>query len=295
MDATATIPAGEGPVRWVSPAWLADHLGDELLIIDSQPDIHEYVSAHIPGAVYLNDHLFRVHDRRSPSAWINREAAAWLLRPVGLDPDVPVVVYTGSPRITRCQTHVGDGLEQPMVAYSLLRFGHGDIRILDGGLDAWSAEGLPTTREYSAARESEFEPRVRNHLFLDYDEFVAIKDLPGTVVLDARPPDKYQGQGPWLKPGHVPGAVNLPWKALMTGENTRKLRPLPEIRALADAAGATPEKTVVCMCGTGREATNEFLIFHYLLGYPRVRLFEGSFTEWISHPENTTVTGPDPR
>jgi thiosulfate/3-mercaptopyruvate sulfurtransferase len=52
---------------------------------------------------------------------------------------------------------------------------------------------------------------------------------------------------------------------------------------------------VVCSCGTGREATNEFLIFRYLLGYPRVRLYEGSFTDWISRPGNPTVTGPDPR
>ncbi len=81
----------------------------------------------------------------------------------------------------------------------------------------------------------------------------------------------------------------------MTGENTRKLRPIPEIRAMAEAVGATPDKLVICSCGTGREATNEFLIFRHLLGYPRVRLYEGSFTEWISHPANPTVTGPNPR
>ena len=115
------------------------------------------------------------------------------------------------------------------------------------------------------------------------------------VVLDARPPATYQGQGPWPKPGHIPGAVNLPWKGLMSEGNTRQLRPLSEIRAAAEAVGATPDRTIVCSCGTGREATNEFLIFRYLLGYPRVRLFEGSFSEWISHPENPTVTGPDPR
>jgi thiosulfate/3-mercaptopyruvate sulfurtransferase len=295
MDATAPISAGEGPVRWVSPAWLADHHEDELLILDCQPNIHEYVSGHLPGAIYLNDHLFRNHEGISPTAWINREAAAWVLRPIGLDADVPVVVYTGSGAITRCETHIGDGLEQTMVAYSLLRYGHGDIRILDGGLDAWRADGYPVTREYSRARESEFEPRVRNPLFVDYDEFVGLKDLPDTVVLDNRPPDKYQGQGPWLKPGHIPGAVSLPWKTLMTPENTRKLRPISEIRAAAQAVGATPDRMVISSCGTGREATNAFLTFRYLLGYPRVRLYEGSFTDWISHPENTTVTGPNPR
>jgi thiosulfate/3-mercaptopyruvate sulfurtransferase len=295
MDATASAPAGTAPVTWVSPAWLADHLDDELLILDCQPDIHEYVSGHLPGAVYLNDHLFRAHIGISPTSWVDREQAAWLLRQAGVRADVPVVVYTGSPTITRCEIHVGDGLEQTMVAYSLLRYGHGDIRIVDGGLDAWKAEGLPVTREYSRARESDFEPHVRNSIFVDYEEFVDLKDLPDTIVLDNRPADKYGGQGPWLRPGHIPGAVSLPWKSLMTAENPRKLRPVPEVRALVAAVGATPDRMVVCSCGTGREATNEFLIFRYLLGYPRVRLYEGSFTDWISRPGNPTVTGPDPR
>ena len=295
MDATVSTIPGEGPVRWVSPAWLADHLDDRLLIIDCQPDVHEYVSGHVPGAVYLNDHLFRTHLGTLPTSWIDREPAAWLLRQIGLEADVPVVVYTGSPTITACRAHVGDGLEQPMVAYSLLRYGHGDVRILDGGLDAWRREGLPVTREYTAARASVYGPHVRDALFVDYDEFVELMGRPDTVVLDARPPDKYSGQGPWLKPGHIPGAVSLPWKALMGAENSRKLRPHGEIRAAAEAAGATPDRTVVCSCGTGREATNEFLIFRYLLGYPKVRLYEGSFTDWVSRPGNPTVTGPDPR
>ena len=295
MDAHESTLAGTAPVRWVSPAWLADHLDDELLILDCQPDVHEYVSGHLPGAIYVNDHLFRAHIGSSPTSWIDREQAAWLLCQAGVEADVPVVVYTGSPTITACRTHIGDGLEQTMVAYSLLRYGHGDIRIVDGGLDAWKAEGHPVTREYSRARESDFEPRVRNSLFVDYDEFVGLKDLPDTVVLDNRPADKYGGQGPWRLPGHIPGAVSLPWRSIMTAENTRKLRPVDEIQSLAGAVGATPDRMVVCSCGTGREATLEFLVLRSLLGYPRVKLYEGSFTDWISRPGNPTVTGPDPR
>ncbi len=295
MDANAPTPVGEGPVRWVSPSWLADHLNDGLMIIDCQPNIHEYINGHIPGAIYLNENVWRAHEGTCPARWINREAAMWILRQIGLQADVPVVVYTGSGTLTGCTSYIGDGLEQTMVAYSLVRFGHGDVRILDGGLDAWKQEGRPTTYEYGMARESEYEPRVRNNLFLDYDEFVDLKDRKDVVVLDARPAATYQGQGPWPKPGHIPGAVSLPWKGLMSEGNTRKLRPLPEIRASAEAVGATREKTIVCSCGTGREATNEFLIFHYLLGYPKVRLFEGSFTEWLGRPANATVTGPNPR
>lgn len=285
----------EGVVSWVTPAWLADHNLEELLILDCQPNIHEYISGHVPRAVYLNENVWRAHEGACPGRWINREAAMWLLRQIGVDADVPIVVYTGSGALTGCASYIGDGLEQTMVAYSLVRFGHRDVRILDGGLDAWRQAGHPVTSEYGQARGSDFEARVRTNLYFSYDEFVEHKDLDDVVVLDARPAPVYQGKGPWPKPGHVPGAVNLPWKGLMTDGNTRQLRPLSEIRAAADAVGATPDRMIICSCGTGREATNEFLIFRYLLGYPRVRLYEGSFTEWISVPENPTVTGPDPR
>ncbi|MEN6341422.1 MAG: sulfurtransferase [Methanospirillum sp.] len=295
MDATVQIPDGEGSIRWVSPAWLGDHHLDELLILDCQPNIHEYINGHIPGAVYLNENIFRVHEGTCPGRWINRDAATWLLRQVGVKADVPVVVYTGSGTLSGCASYIGDGLEQTMVAYSLVRFGHSDVRILDGGLDAWRQEGYSVTNAYGTATESEYEPRVRTNLFVDYDEFLGLKDRDDVVVLDARPAATYQGQGPWPKPGHIPGAVNLPWKGLMTEGNTRRLRHVDEIRSAAEAVGATPDKTIVCTCGTGREATNEFLAFRYLLGYPKVRLYEGSFTEWLNYPANATVTGPNPR
>ena len=290
----STSPHG-GSVSWVTPSWLADHHGDELLLLDCQPNIHEYVQGHIPGAIYLNENVFRAHEGTCPTRWVNRDAAMGLFRQFGLDADVPVVVYTGSCSLTGCTTYIGDGLEQTMVAYSLLRYGHGDVRILDGGLDAWKAEGHPLSREYGKAEESGFTPRVRNDLFLDLDEFVRLKDREDVILLDARPPATYQGQGPWPKPGHIPGAVNLPWKGLMSAENTRRLRPEAEIRQAVEAVGATPDRTVICSCGTGREATNEYLIFRHLLGYPDVRLYEGSFTEWTADPANPTVTGPNPR
>jgi thiosulfate/3-mercaptopyruvate sulfurtransferase len=78
-------------------------------------------------------------------------------------------------------------------------------------------------------------------------------------------------------------------------ENKRELKPDDELVRLIEAAGVTKDKTVITTCGTGREQTNEFLIFRYYLGYPKVRGYEGSFTEWISHPENPTVTGSSPR
>ena len=75
----------ESVVSWVTPAWLADHLLEELLILDCQPSIHEYIGGHIPRAVYLNENVWRAHEGTCPGRWINREAATWVLRQIGVD------------------------------------------------------------------------------------------------------------------------------------------------------------------------------------------------------------------
>jgi thiosulfate/3-mercaptopyruvate sulfurtransferase len=81
----------------------------------------------------------------------------------------------------------------------------------------------------------------------------------------------------------------------MLPDNKYGLRPESEIRAMAAGKDITPDKTVICSCGTGREATNEFILFKWFLGFPNVVLYEGAFTEWTAHPENPIVTGKDPR
>ncbi|MGC9308269.1 MAG: aldehyde dehydrogenase family protein [Thermoplasmatota archaeon] len=116
----------------------------------------------------------------------------------------------------------------------------------------------------------------------------------GEMLLDARPPNMYEGQAPWRKPGHIPGAVNLPWKSLMQEGNPMLLKTDDDIATVLDEKGISKDMTIICSCGTGREATNEFLLFKWYLGYPNVHIYEGSFTEWTSHPENPTVTGPNP-
>jgi thiosulfate/3-mercaptopyruvate sulfurtransferase len=81
----------------------------------------------------------------------------------------------------------------------------------------------------------------------------------------------------------------------MDDKNKRLLKPDEEIMAILNASGVKPDKTIICTCGTGREATNEFIFFKWYLNYPNVKIYEGSFTEWTAHPENPTVTGKNPR
>lgn len=286
-------PPGEGRVRWVSPGWLMDHLG-EVMVLDVQPNVHDYIMGHIPGAIYLNEGLFRSSQNSLPAVYVSQDAIRPILSSCGLEPDRAVVVYSGAGRYSRCTAGIGDGLEQTMAAYSLVRFGHNRVYILDGGIEGWRVAGGGLTKEIPRWGRSGFDPQLRSEYFVEYDEFVRMKDRDDVVVLDARPHDSYRDGGLWIKRGHIPGALNLPWRSLMAEENPRLMRSREELLRITgwiDPHG----KTIIVYCGTGREATCEFLILKFYLGYERVRIYEGSFTEWASHPENPTVMGESPR
>jgi thiosulfate/3-mercaptopyruvate sulfurtransferase len=285
-------PYGTGTVRWISTDWLYENIEKrEMKILDVQPNVHDYIEEHIPGAEYLTEGLLRTSTGGVPARYVPLESIQPILRHVGAKPNVPIVVYTG----TGAAKGWGDGLEQTMMAYSLARFGHDSIYVLDGGFDKWKDEGKPLTKEFPKTDVSDFTVSLQTDFYIEYETFKSIKDREDVIVLDARPPAAYEGQAFWIKPGHIPGAINLPWASLMDDKNKRLLKPDDEIAAIIKTHGVTPEKTVICTCGTGREATNEFILFKWYLNYPKVKIYEGSFTEWTSYPENPTVTGKSPR
>lgn len=284
-------PYGKGRVKWVSTDWLEENLDEELMILDSQPNVHDYIKEHIPGAVYFNEGLLRVPLQGLPAQYVDIEVIENNLQRIGLKANIPVVVYTGTGPFKGW----GDGLEQTMMAYTLARFGHENVYILDGGIDKWKEEEKELVQEFPQIERSSFKADVQESFFLEYNEFKEIKDNENVILLDARPAGVYEGQGPWMKAGHIPGAVNLPWKKLMSPENTRLLKPEEEIKEILKEHGVSSEKKIICSCGTGREATNEFVLLRWYLGYPDVKIYEGSFTEWSSYAENPTVTGKRPR
>lgn len=288
-------PSGEGKVKWVSTDWLEEHLEDKnLMILDTQPNIHDYIQEHIPGAVYMNEGLLRVSLKGKPGYYVPPEAIGLIFSRLGLKPDLPVVVYTGTGPFKGW----GDGLEQTMVAYSLVRFGHDNVYVLDGGIDKWKEEGRQITKVFPKGEESRFPAVIRSDYFIEYERFKVERDRQDVIVLDNRPAHVYEGvvEGSqlWIKTGHIPGAVSLPWPALMTDNNRKLLKSEGEIRSILKNRGVTPDKTIIVTCGTGREATNQFILYKWYLGYPKVKIYEGGFTEWTSFPENLTVTGKNP-
>ncbi|HCF56716.1 MAG TPA: sulfurtransferase [Myxococcales bacterium] len=287
-----TRPRGEGEVKWVSTDWLQTHLSDkDLSLVDCQPDVHDYIQEHLPGAVYLNPNTFNAPHHGIPSLFVSDKVATELLHRAGLKLDRPVAVYTGQ----GAAKGWGDGLEQAMVAYALARFGHQAVLLVDGGLEKWKSESRRLVQELPVYKHTRVKARERDDFSVNYDEFRRLKDLEERVVFDARMPALYEGKGPWPKPGHIPGAVSLPWRSLMADDNPRLLRPEAELREISYRHNLTQGKTILCTGGTAREATLLFLVLRFFLGFPKVRVYEGSFTEWCAYPENPTASGPNPR
>ncbi|MEF8847559.1 MAG: sulfurtransferase [Candidatus Thermoplasmatota archaeon] len=277
--------------KWISTEWLENNFSEEnLTIVDTQPDIHDYLTEHLPGAVYFNQKLLRIPYQGKPGRYVPESIVEKLFQRIGIKKDKPIIVYTAKGAFRGW----GDGLEQTMIAYTLARFGHDQIYVLDGGLDKWKQEKRPLTKEFPDIKESDFKTQIRDQYYLDMKEVKNMKDNDDVILLDARPESMYEGQAVWIKPGHIPGAINLPWKNLMDDKNPKKLKSEDEIKKIIEDKGITKDKTIICSCGTGREATNEFLLFKWHLQYPNVKIYEGSFTEWTSYPENPVVTGKHP-
>jgi thiosulfate/3-mercaptopyruvate sulfurtransferase len=287
---TDNEPFGKGKLKWVTTDWLEKNM-DDVFILDVQPNPHDYFMQHIPGAVYLSPNMERAPKEGMPAVYLESDQIAELFGRVGITNDTPVVVYTHRGDFKKW----GDGLEQPFMAYTLLRFGAEDVYLLDGGLEKWINEGKPLSQEFPKVKPKKFKPKDRTDMMIDTHEVMDIKDNEDVILLDARPPNLYRGDDtPWIKDGHIPGAVNLPWADLMNPDNKRHLKDVEEIKKLAEEAGATPDKLIICSCGTGREATNEYTIFKHLLGYEKVRLYEGSFTQWSADPNNPVAKGDEP-
>jgi thiosulfate/3-mercaptopyruvate sulfurtransferase len=290
METARSPEINDPPARWVSTEWLAEHQNDRnLMIIDCRPNVHDYFSCHIPGAVHVPEGLFRVHTGNIPVRWIPQDMAEALFGVLGIQRGREVVVYTGGSGIPTYSA--GDGFAAAFVAYSLSRYGHTRVCILDGGLGKWQQENRPVTPVSGWARRVAFTAHIREDYFIGYPELFSLKDQPGVVLIDTRPQSAYEGQASWSQPGHIPGAVNIPAQVLMDEKNTALIKSPEDLREIFASRGVTPDKTVICSCGTGRTATLVFLILKWYLSYPRVVMYEGGFTEWISYPENPVEVG----
>ncbi|HEX5672431.1 MAG TPA: sulfurtransferase [Acidimicrobiia bacterium] len=265
------------PEKLVSTEWLAQHLDDpQVVVVESDEDVLLYDTGHIPGAVKidwvadLNDPLVR--DYLDPEAFAN------LLSSKGIGPDSTVVFY-------------GDNFNW-WAAYALWvfsLFGHGDTRLLDGGRAKWIAEGRPVTTDVAPRPPTEYPvPDRDDRKIRAFMADVLAHTSGGRPLIDVRSPEEYRGERMHmpdypnegaLRGGHVPGAKNVPWKKAANDDNTFKSA--DELRALYEKeVGLSPSDDVIAYCRIGERSSHTWFVLTHLLGYEKVRNYDGSWTEY---------------
>jgi thiosulfate/3-mercaptopyruvate sulfurtransferase len=276
-DDDPKITAYADPTKLVSTAWVADHLDDPgLVIVESDEDVLLYETGHVPGAVKVDWHT----DLQDPVTrdYLDGEGFATLMRAKGIARDDTVVFY-------------GDA-NNWWAAYALWvfsLFGHPDVRLMDGGRTAWLAEGRPMTSERPTRPASDYPVVDRDDTHIRaYREHVESHVQRGGRLVDVRSPQEYAGelthmpsypQEGALRGGHIPGAVNVPWARAAADDGT--FRPVEELRAIyAEEQGLDPDEEVVAYCRIGERSSHTWFVLQHLLGYPDVRNYDGSWTEW---------------
>ncbi len=267
------------PEVLVSTAWVADHLDDpKVRILEVDEDVLLYETGHVPGALKIDWQK----DFWDPVVrdFIDEEAFARLMGRLGIDNDTTVVLY-------------GDKSNWwAAYAFWFLSYsGHEKLKLMDGGRAKWEAEGRPMTREVPEVEPRIYRPRYRNELLRAYrDEVLAhlVKVREGTgALVDVRSPREYTGelthmpeypQEGVLRGGHIPGAVNVPWSQAVREDGT--FRPAEELRALYAEKGVTPDKEVIVYCRIAERSSHTWFVLKHLLGFPWLKNYDGSWTEW---------------
>jgi thiosulfate/3-mercaptopyruvate sulfurtransferase len=260
----------------VSTEWLAEHLDDDGLVVaevDESPELYD--EGHIPGAVKLHwrDDLQDPVERDL----VDRETFERLLGERGIGNETPVVLY-------------GDKNNWfAAYAYWYLKiYGHEDVRILDGGRQKWIDEGRALSTDVPSPQRAEYRASERDESLRAYRDEVrewigaserALVDVrsPGEYAGDLVSPPGYEQEGA-QRAGHIPSAVSIPWASAVSDAGTFKTA--SELRELYAGKGVTPDKEVTAYCRIGERSAHTWFVLRELLGFERVRNYDGSWTEW---------------
>jgi len=268
------VKAAEGTgIEFVSPAWVQGHAGDpNVRVLDVRIAPFAYFSGHIPGAVHIPDNTFRGPNGQLPVQYWSNDKLQGIFQQAGVTDQSQVVVYSDG----------SDFLGATMVAYLLERTGHPGAKVLDGGFTAYRDAGFPVSQVFPSYTPGTFSVKDNSALRVTLAEVKDLIGKPGVTFVDPRPADLFAGKVEiWARNGHIPGAKNIPWPTFTVGEtNFHQLKSLEEIQALLDLRGVKKEDQIIVTCATGREATLQFAVLKHQLGYPNVRVYEGSWTEY---------------
>ncbi len=263
------------PEYLVETNWVAEHLEDPAVrVVESDEDYLLYETGHIPGSVKI-DWFTTLQDplRRD---FLNQEEFQNLCRREGIANDTTVVFYGDKNNWFAC--------------YALWLFeyyGHTQLKIMNGGRAKWIAEGRPLTRDVPQYPETEYCAQAPDNSIRAFRDEVMKHVLDRLPLVDVRSPQEYTGellhmpnypQEGAQRGGHIPGAVNIPWSKAVREDGTFKTD--QELRQMYASEGIQPGGDIIAYCRIGERSSHTWFVLKYLLGYPNVKNYDGSWTEW---------------
>jgi thiosulfate/3-mercaptopyruvate sulfurtransferase len=266
------------PEALVETHWVAEHLHDpNVRLIEVDVDTLAYESGHISGAVGLNWQT-ELSDRVRRDL-ISKADLEKLLGSAGVSRSTTVVLY-------------GDNNNwfAAWAFWQLKIYGHADVRLMNGGRKKWVAENRALTTDapqYAAVAYQASEPNFSDRALRD--QVLEAIGKAGNALVDVRAPKEYSGEllAPENLPqegaqrgGHIPGAANIPWGSAVREDGSFKSA--EDLKALYGGKGVTSDKATIAYCRIGERSSHTWFVLKYLLGYPNVRNYDGSWTEWGS-------------
>ena len=289
LDTSPEVAGYAHPERLVSTQWLADHIGTPgLVILESNEDVLLYDTGHIPSAVKIDWHT-ELNDPVMRDL-LNSEAFAAVMSSKGISPEDTIVLY-------------GDKSNW-WAAYTLwvfALFGHHDVRLLNGGRDAWIAEGRELTKEIAPRGTTSYPVVERNDSEIRAFKEDVLRHF-GNPLIDVRSPEEYSGERTHmpaypeegaLRGGHIPTAHSVPW-ARAAQEDGRFKSHQDLVSLYLGDLGISQSDDVITYCRIGERSSHTWFVLKYLLGVDKVRNYDGSWTEWGSAVRVPIVTGDKP-
>ena len=266
------------PEVLVSTDWVANHLDDpNVRIVESDEDILLYDIGHISGAIKLDWHT----DLQNPVArdFVDKAGFEDLMNRAGIKNDTTVVFYGDRNNWYACYTF-----------WLFKYFGHEDARVMDGGRAKWEAEGRAWSRDVPSFSGGNYTAKEADPAIRAFrDDVLAQVNSGSPTLVDVRSPQEYTGEVIHMvnypqegaqRGGHVKGAKNIPWAKAANEDGTFKGP--DDLKSLYDGQGITSDKAVIAYCRIGERSSHTWFVLKYLLGYPNVRNYDGSWTEWGS-------------
>ncbi|NQU10162.1 sulfurtransferase [bacterium] len=278
------------PEALVSTEWLAEHLGDDgLRVVEADVDTAAHRHEHIPGALGWGWQTQLVDPVRRDV--LDPRRFARLMSESGINPDTTVVLYGDNHNWFACYAF-----------WQLKLYRHGDVRLLNGGRRRWLAEQRPLTNDVPAVEPANYPPRDPDDLIRARREDIVRAIREGhTRLVDVRSPAEYTGKliaPPGMtetaqRGGHIPSAINVPWTWCIRGDST--FQDAATLQHLFEGSGLSPHQETITYCRIGERSAYTWFVLKYLLGYPTVRNYDGSWTEWGNLVGAPIVQGDQPR